>query len=151
MSLGRLLYHACWYALLGPFLGVFAAIFTFGLFDNNNFTGYLIDILPLLPILIMFGYFWGAVPAFLTGAMVACLPGHFYFAGWQRILLSGATGASLAFCSGYLLFYSGPNIFSHPILWVMCCAGLFSGMVMGWLIIKISYAEELPIRKDIEP
>lgn len=146
MRPGRILYHGWWFTLLGPLFGVPAGILTLGLFDTNSFADYLFHIIPLLPILIFFGYFWGATPALLTGAIVGCLPHCIYNYSWLRILLSGSAGAAIAFCIQYLIDNNGRNIFANDMLWVMASAGLFSGLVMGWLIVKISNIEELPIR-----
>ncbi|EIV3803925.1 TPA: hypothetical protein L9968_003781 [Klebsiella aerogenes] len=150
MRTGRILYHIWWFGLLGPLFGVPAGIITLGLFDTNSFADYLFHIMPLLPILIFFGYYWGAIPALLTGAIVGCLPRCIYNYCSLRILFSGLIGAAIAFCIQYLIDNGGRNIFVNEMLWVMASAGLFSGLVMGWLMVKISNIEESPIRTDIE-
>ncbi|HDS4949729.1 hypothetical protein B9037_006950 [Klebsiella aerogenes] len=150
MQIGRILYHVWWFIFFGPLFGVPAGIITLGLFDTNSFADYIFHITPLLPILIFFGYYWGAIPALLTGAIVGCLPRCIYNHCWLRILFSGLIGAAIAFCFRYIIDINGYDIFANEMLWVMASAGLFSGLVMGWLIVKISNIDDLPIRKDIE-
>lgn len=150
MRVGQILYHGWWFTLLGPLFGVPAGLITLGLFDTNSFADYLSLVIPLLPILLIFGYFWGAIPALLTGAIVGCLPHYIYNHSWLRIFLSGIIGALTSFLIQFFIDNKGNNIFTNELVWVMASAGLFSGLVMGWLIVKISNIEELPIVKDTE-
>lgn len=67
-------HHACWFALLGPYVGVLWAIVAITLQSRNPSFSFLWDIVTILPIFLIITWLTGVVPALIAGIAIACLP-----------------------------------------------------------------------------
>lgn len=67
----RVIHHGLYFAVLGPLIGVlFLVLYIF--FAKEPLI--LLVIIQVLPLFILLSITTGAIPAMLTGVMVACLP-----------------------------------------------------------------------------
>lgn len=137
MHFKRITHHAIWFTLLGPFVGVPAAIMTLA-FAESNKSQFLFEVAQVLMLLMFVGWLVGAIPALLTGIAVACLPGVIYDYHWRRILCSGLIGAAVAFIGPALFEGRILYFLAEEMLWSITNAGLFSGLVMGWAVVSLS-------------
>lgn len=67
----RVIHHGLYFAVLGPLIGVlFLVLYIF--FAKEPLV--LLVIIQVLPLFLLLSITTGAIPALLTGVMVACLP-----------------------------------------------------------------------------
>lgn len=127
----RVIHHAGWFALLGPFFGLVAMITWFTLLSGEFFR----IIVSVLPLILLWAWAFGAIPALATGIIVAFLPESIHASHVLRSIASVAAGAAV------IVIY---ELIPHPLrlhvllsdesLWIGIFAGAFSGLVMGWLV-----------------
>lgn len=99
-----------------------------------------------LMIIMVFGWFLGAIPALLTGIAVACLPAAIYNCHWRRIVCSGIIGMAIALIIGAPLI---EYFLTDEMLWSVPSAGLVSGLVMGWAVIRLFGFTRLSAHADL--
>ncbi|MEG1210246.1 MAG: hypothetical protein RSE29_03900 [Leclercia sp.] len=133
----RIIHHACWFALLGPHLGVPVTIVGQMLTCSDAST-LLLRILLLLPIFMLYTWIAGGIAALLTGIATACLPEPIYHNPRLRVLACGATGAVIA--SLYWLAIPGATVANF--LWISTGPGLLAGLIMGWLVPYLPFRGE---------
>lgn len=134
----RIIHHACWFALLGPHIGVLVTIA--GEIQIRTITSgqFLLEILSILPIFIVLTWVIGGVPALLTGIAMACLPPRIYACVWQRVLVCGAIGAVIASIV-WLVFISAMD---EAFIWMAVGPGLMAGLIMGWMVPSLPFRGE---------
>lgn len=148
MQLKRILHHAGWFTLLGPFVGVPAAIVTLAFFEDGDIGKFYFDVARVLMVIMFFGWFFGAIPALLTGIAVACLPAVIHDYHWRRILCSGMIGMAIAFIGESVVEGQIQYFLANEMLWAVTSAGLFSGLVMGWTVVSLSGSTRSPAQKE---
>lgn len=133
-------HHACWFALLGPHVGVVWAIVAITLQSRNPSFSFLWDIVTILPIFLIITWLIGVVPALIAGIAIACLPAEIYAFHYRRILASAIIGAAISATPVILtmLPLSSPSLTNFILhdndFRTIAGSGLFAGLVMGWLI-----------------
>lgn len=133
-------HHACWFALLGPYVGVLWAIVAITLQSRNPSFSFLWDIVTILPIFLIITWLTGVVPALIAGIAIACLPAEIYAFHYRRILASAIIGAAISATAVILtmLPLSSPSLTNFILhdndVRTIAGSGLFAGLVMGWLI-----------------
>lgn len=134
----RIIHHACWFALLGPHIGVLVTLA--GEMQSTTLTlgQFLLEILSILPIFIVLTWVIGGVPALLTGIAMACLPPRIYACVWQRVLICGAIGAAIASIV-WLVFIGAMD---EALIWMSVGPGLMAGMMMGWIVPSLPFRGE---------
>lgn len=148
MILKRIFHHAFWFTLLGPFVGVPAAIITLALFQGNDMAKFFFDMARMLMIIMFFGWFFGAIPALFTGLAVACLPAVIYDYHWRRILCSGIIGMFIAFLGESLVEDQMRYFLAKELLCATTSAGGLAGLVMGWTVVSLSGFSRSPAHKE---
>ncbi|EPC0892245.1 hypothetical protein ACRV3R_001546 [Citrobacter freundii] len=134
----RIIHHACWFAVLGPHLGVPVAI-AYEALTNYRTLGYLLlEILSILPFFMALTWFQGGLAALLTGFASACLPAPVYHCTWLRTLTCGASGAAIATLC-WLLFN---RVIVPDLFWMSTGPGLLAGLIMGWLVPYLPFRGE---------
>ncbi|MDR2262864.1 MAG: hypothetical protein LBE93_05315 [Enterobacter asburiae] len=131
----RIIHHACWFALLGPHIGVVVTLIREIQTSSRTPAQLLLEILTVLPIFMALTWIIGGISALLTGIATACLPPRIYHCGWQRIVISGATGALIASAYWLLLIRDMDAEF----IWMSAGPGLFAGLMMGWLVPRLPF------------
>lgn len=97
----RVIHHGLYFAVLGPLIGVlFLVLYIF--FAKEPLI--LLVIIQVLPLFLLLSITTGAIPAMLTGVMVACLPEKIGSQKRYRCLVGGI-GESLSPRSIALLSY----------------------------------------------
>ncbi|WEJ88780.1 MAG: hypothetical protein P0Y63_26565 [Klebsiella huaxiensis] len=135
-------HHACWFALLGPYVGVLWAIVAITLQSRNPSFSFLWDIVTMLPVFLIITWLIGVVPALLAGIAIACLPAEIYAFHYRRILASAIIGVAISAAAVILamLLLSNPNLKNFILIFhdndfrTIAGSGLFAGLVMGGLI-----------------
>lgn len=133
-------HHACWFALLGPYVGVLWAIVAITLQSRNSSFSFLWHIVAILPIFLISTWLIGVVPALLAGIAIACLPAEIYAFHYRRILASAIIGVTISAAAVILttLISTNINLPSYILhdedFRLIAGSGLFAGMMMGWLI-----------------
>lgn len=133
----RIIHHACWFALLGPHIGVPVTIVG-EMLDSHNPAHLLLEILSILPLFIVLTWWMGGLAALLTGIAAACLPSSVYCCTWKRTLACGLLGSVIASVCCLFIFTG----ISKEFLRASTGPGLLAGLVMGWLVPR------LPLRGD---
>lgn len=146
MQLKRIFHHAFWYTLLGPFVGIPVAIIFCAFYGGGDMAEFFLIIARGLMIIMVFGWFLGAIPALLTGIAVACLPAAIYNCHWRRIVCSGIIGMAIALIIGAPLI---EYFLTDEMLWSVPSAGLVSGLVMGWAVIRLFGFTRLSAHADL--
>ncbi len=142
----RVIHHACWYALLGPCVGIVVAIMSIvaiALQYHESPDGFLAHLAAILPILLLVTWLIGAIPALLTGIAVASLPTGIYTSRYWRTLASAAIGLiiSVAIVIVNVVIFTDRNlmyfILREEIFRVVAGAGLLAGLLMGLIIPRL--------------
>ena len=123
----RIFHHACWFALLGPHLGVPVTFAGELLTNHRTAENLLLQIVLYFPYFMAATWFLGGGSALLTGIAAACLPTQIYQHAWHRSLACGAMGSVIATLYG--LIYSGSV--DSVIFWMATGPGLLAGLIMG--------------------
>lgn len=131
----RIIHHACWFAVLGPHIGVPVTIAHEALTNYRTLGDLLLKILPLFMALT---WFMGGFAALLTGVAATCFPARIYHCIWQRTLASGASGAAIATLCWLLL----SREISPDLFWMSTGPGLLAGLVMGGLVPYLPFRGE---------
>jgi len=123
----RIFHHACWFALLGPHLGVPVTIAGEVLTNHRTLEHLLMQIVLGFPFFMAGTWFLGGVSALLTGIAAACLPQQIYQHAWKRTLACGVMGSAIATLYGLIYFGSLDTV----IFWMATGPGLLAGLIMG--------------------
>ncbi|EPT4467652.1 hypothetical protein ACVQTW_004054 [Klebsiella aerogenes] len=147
MQLKRIFHHAFWYTLLGPFVGIPVAIIFLAFYEGGDMAKFFLNIARELMFIMVFGWFLGAIPALLTGIAVACLPAAIYNCRWRRIVCSGIIGMAIALIIGapVIAYFMTDKMLP----WSVPSAGLVSGLVMGWAVIRLFGFTRLSAHADL--
>ena len=137
----RIIHHACWFALLGPHLGVPVAITREALTDRYTLGELLSQIVLLLPVFMGITWILGGVAALLTGIATACLPGRVYDTLWLRIPVCGALGSLFASLYWLMLIRD----FDAEFVWMSAGPGLLAGLLMGWIVPHLPFRGAQPV------
>lgn len=135
----RIIHHACWFTVLGPFTGVPLTVAITALYFRDSPWELLFDISRVLPQFLVLTWLIGALPALATGVLSACLSDRIYDSRYWRSLACAAIGGALA-----LLYELIPHalsaraLFSHEFVWIVFCTGLFAGGVLGFLVPRLA-------------
>jgi hypothetical protein len=130
----RIIHHASWFTLLGPFIGMLLTIIGLMCITSDSAMRLLADILHMFSLFITLTWIIGAIPALLTGIIVANLPIGIYLCRWLRALAGSTIGGTIA-----LLYEFMPHgltvrsLFNHNFMWLVVVAGLFAGGILSWL------------------
>ena len=136
----RVIHHGLYFAVLGPFIGVlFLVLYIF--FAKEPLVLWVI----IHPIFLLLSITTGAIPALLTGVMVACLPEKIGSQKRYRCLAGGIGGVVITeiYCAviihikvmaSSVLF---ENILSGDSLVVRIIPALLAGVVMSRIITRL--------------
>lgn len=148
MQLKRILHHAGWFTLLGPFVGVPAGIVTLAFFEDGDIGQFYFDVARTLMLIMFSGWFFGAIPALLTGIAVACLPAVIYDCHWRRVVCSGMMGIAVALIGASIVESQMRYFLAREIICAAASAGGFAGLVMGWSVVTLSGFSRSPAQKE---
>ncbi|HFO3276924.1 TPA: hypothetical protein ACHG3N_001892 [Escherichia coli] len=136
----RVIHHGLYFAVLGPLIGVlFLVLYIF--FAKEPLVLWVI----IHPIFILLSITTGAIPALLTGVMVACLPEKIGSQKRYRCLAGGIGGVVITeiYCA-VIVHIKGmasselfENILSGDSLVVRIIPALLAGVVMSRIIIRL--------------
>ncbi|SFC32895.1 hypothetical protein [Pragia fontium] len=123
----RICHHAFWFTLIGPLIGLIAAIPLMYIILNYPHH-FLRDILSEFPLVLLIVYVWGAPAALLTGIIIACLPKQY-----AHIIYIALIGMMTSLLFPLALLILGNNDASELSL-VCAAAGLISAVIMNYFI-----------------
>ncbi|HAW2149815.1 hypothetical protein NR350_18365 [Escherichia coli] len=136
----RVIHHGLYFAVLGPLIGVlFLALYIF--FAKEPLVLWVI----IHPIFLLLSITTGAIPALLTGVMVACLPEKIGSQKRYRCLAGGIGGVVITeiYCA-VIVHIKGmasselfENILSGDSLVVRIIPALLAGVVMSRIITRL--------------
>lgn len=136
----RVIHHGLYFAVLGPLIGVlFLVLYTF--FAKEPLVLWVI----IHPIFLLLSITTGAIPALLTGVMVACLPEKIGSQKRYRCLAGGIGGVVITeiYCA-VIVHIKGmasselfENILSGDSLVVRIIPALLAGVVMSRIITRL--------------
>ena len=136
----RVIHHGLYFAVLGPLIGVlFLVLYIF--FAKEPLVLWVI----IHPIFLLLSITTGAIPALLTGVMVACLPEKIGSQKRYRCLAGGIGGVVITeiFCA-VIVHIKGmasselfENILSGDSLVVRIIPALLAGVVMSRIITRL--------------
>ena len=136
----RVIHHGLYFAVLGPLIGVlFLVLYIF--FAKEPLVLWVI----IHPIFLLLSITTGAIPALLTGVMVACLPEKIGSQKRYRCLAGGIGGVVITeiYCS-VIVHIKGmasselfENILSGDSLVVRIIPALLAGVVMSRIITRL--------------
>lgn len=136
----RVIHHGLYYAVLGPLIGVlFLVLYIF--FAKEPLVLWVI----IHPIFLLLSITTGAIPALLTGVMVACLPEKIGSQKRYRCLAGGIGGVVITeiYCA-VIVHIKGmasselfENILSGDSLVVRIIPALLAGVVMSRIITRL--------------
>lgn len=136
----RVIHHGLYFAVLGPLIGVlFLVLYIF--FAKEPLVLWVI----IHPIFLLLSITTGAIPALLTGVMVACLPEKIGSQKNYRCLAGGIGGVVITeiYCA-VIVHIKGmasselfENILSGDSLVVRIIPALLAGVVMSRIIIRL--------------
>lgn len=136
----RVIHHGLYFAVLGPLIGVlFLVLYIF--FAKEPLVLWVI----IHPIFLLLSITTGAIPALLTGVMVACLPEKIGSQKRYRCLAGGIGGVVIAeiYCA-VIVHIKGmasselfENILSGDSLVVRIIPALLAGVVMSRIITRL--------------
>ncbi|MDF4191820.1 hypothetical protein PV939_10175 [Ligilactobacillus salivarius] len=136
----RVIHHGLYFAVLGPLIGVlFLVLYIF--FAKEPLVLWVI----ILPIFLLLSITTGAIPALLTGVMVACLPEKIGSQKRYRCLAGGIGGVVITeiYCA-VIVHIKGmasselfENILSGDSLVVRIIPALLAGVVMSRIITRL--------------
>ena len=136
----RVIHHGLYFAVLGPLIGVlFLVLYIF--FAKEPLVLWVI----IHPIFLLLSITTGAIPALLTGAMVACLPEKIGSQKRYRCLAGGIGGVVITeiYCA-VIVHIKGmasselfENILSGDSLVVRIIPALLAGVVMSRIITRL--------------
>ncbi|WP_281984146.1 hypothetical protein [Escherichia coli] len=136
----RVIHHGLYFAVLGPLIGVlFLVLYIF--FAKEPLVLWVI----IHPIFLLLSITTGAIPALLTGVMVACLPEKIGSQKRYRCLAGGIGGVVITeiYCAG-IVHIKGmasselfENILSGDSLVVRIIPALLAGVVMSRIITRL--------------
>ncbi|HCN5536571.1 TPA: hypothetical protein N6X99_000628 [Escherichia coli] len=136
----RVIHHGLYFAVLGPLIGVlFLVLYIF--FAKEPLVLWVI----IHPIFLLLSITTGAIPALLTGVMVACLPEKIGSQKRYRCLAGGIGGVVITeiYCA-VIVHIKGmasselfENIFSGDSLVVRIIPALLAGVVMSRIITRL--------------
>ncbi|CAM2951528.1 hypothetical protein WKN59_002499 [Escherichia coli] len=136
----RVIHHGLYFAVLGPLIGVlFLVLYIF--FAKEPLVLWVI----IHPIFLLLSITTGAIPALLTGVMVACLPEKIGSQKRYRCLAGGIGGVVITeiYCA-VIVHIKGmasselfENILSGDSLVVRIIPALLAGVVMSRIIIRL--------------
>lgn len=136
----RVIHHGLYFAVLGPLIGVlFLVLYIF--FAKEPLVLWVI----IHPIFLLLSITTGAIPALLTGVMVACLPEKFGSQKRYRCLAGGIGGVVITeiYCA-VIVHIKGmasselfENILSGDSLVVRIIPALLAGVVMSRIITRL--------------
>ncbi|HAZ7747107.1 hypothetical protein [Escherichia coli] len=137
----RVIHHGLYFAVLGPLIGVlFLVLYIF--FAKEPLVLWVI----IHPIFLLLSITTGAIPALLTGVMVACLPEKIGSQKRYRCLAGGIGGVVITeiYCA-VIVHIKGmasselfENILSGDSLVVRIIPALLAGVVMSRIITRLS-------------
>ena len=138
----RVIHHGLYFAVLGPLIGVlFLVLYIF--FAKEPLV--LLVIIQVLPLFLLLSITTGAIPALLTGVMVACLPEKIGSQKNYRCLAGGIGGVVITeiYCA-VIVHIKGmasselfENILSGDSLVVRIIPALLAGVVMSRIITRL--------------
>lgn len=135
----RIIHHACWFTLLGPFIGVPLTIAITALYFRDSPWELLFDISRVLPQFLVLTWLLGVLPALATGILSACLPDRIYGSRYWRSLACAAIGGVLAMLYELIPHaLSARALFSEEFVWIVFCTGLFAGGVLGFFVPRLA-------------
>lgn len=136
----RVIHHGLYFAVLGPLIGVlFLVLYIF--FAKEPLVLWVI----IHPIFLLLSITTGAIPALLTGVMVACLPEKIGSQKRYRCLAGGIGGVAITeiYCA-VIVHIKGmasselfENILSGDSLVVRIIPALLAGVVMSRIITRL--------------
>ena len=136
----RVIHHGLYFAVLGPLIGVlFLVLYIF--FAKES----LVLLVIIHPIFLLLSITTGAIPALLTGVMVACLPEKIGSQKRYRCLAGGIGGVVITeiYCA-VIVHIKGmasselfENILSGDSLVVRIIPALLAGVVMSRIITRL--------------
>ena len=136
----RVIHHGLYFAVLGPLIGVlFLVLYIF--FAKEP----LVLLVIIQPIFLLLSITTGAIPALLTGVMVACLPEKIGSQKRYRCLAGGIGGVVITeiYCA-VIVHIKGmasselfENILSGDSLVVRIIPALLAGVVMSRIITRL--------------
>ena len=136
----RVIHHGLYFAVLGPLIGVlFLVLYIF--FAKEPLVLWVI----IHPIFLLLSITTGAIPALLTGVMVACLPEKIGSQKRYRCLAGGIGGVVITeiYCAvivhikGMAFSELFENILSSDSLVVRIIPALLAGVVMSRIITRL--------------
>ena len=136
----RVIHHGLYFAVLGPLIGVlFLVLYIF--FAKEPLVLWVI----IHPIFLLLSITTGAIPALLTGVMVACLPEKIGSQKRYRCLAGGIGGVVITeiYCAVIVHIKGMPsselfeNILSGDSLVVRIIPALLAGVVMSRIITRL--------------
>lgn len=136
----RVIHHGLYFAVLGPLIGVlFLVLYIF--FAKEPLVLWVI----IHPIFLLLSITTGAIPALLTGVMVACLPEKIGSQKRYRCLAGGIGGVVITeiYCAvivhikGMASSELSENILSGDSLVVRIIPALLAGVVMSRIITRL--------------
>ncbi len=139
----RVIHHGLYFAVLGPLIGVlFLVLYIF--FAKEPLV--LLVIIQVLPLFLLLSITTGAIPALLTGVMVACLPEKIGSQKNYRCLAGGIGGVVISprFYCAVIVHIKGmasselfENILSGDSFVVRIIPALLAGVVMSKIITRL--------------
>ena len=133
----RVIHHGLYFAVLGPLIGVlFLVLYIF--FAKEPLV--LLVIIQVLPLFLLLSITTGAIPALLTGVMVACLPEKIGSQKNYRCLAGGIGGVVITeiYCAVivHIKGMASSELFGDSLV-VRIIPALLAGVVMSKIITRL--------------
>lgn len=138
LRIKRVLHHACWFALLGPQIGAFSTLSLLAIFESMFY-----EVISVLPFIIFFAWINGALPALLTGTVVALLTPRLHNCLPVRLTAGSMMGASLSLVASLTGLapvtgdYSLDQVLTVQSFIFVISPGLVAGLMMSMLITRL--------------